>query len=118
MIVEYTDAPIESPEQPFAAPTAATGLLETAEGQASDLVAVTLSIVPGLGHIYKGYRLIGILLMFFGTPLAIGLALLIATGTAGFGFFLLPIYWIAVMVHVWAIPDRVAPTPYDEGEQY
>ena len=66
--------------------------------------------MPGLGHIYKGYRLIGLLLMFIGTPMAVALALLIATGTAGFGFFLLPIYWIAVMVHVWAIPDRVVTT--------
>jgi apolipoprotein N-acyltransferase len=82
------------------------------------MVAVMLSIVPGLGHIYKGYRLIGLLLIFFGTPMAVSLVLLIATGTAGFGFFLLPIYWIAVMVHVWAIPDRVAPTISDEGEQY
>ncbi len=116
--MEYTDAPAtESTQQPLAAPTPATGLLETAEGQASDLVAVTLSIVPGLGHIYKGYRFIGLLLIFIGTPMAIGLALLIATGTAGFGFFLLPIYWIAVMIHVWAIPDRVLTTPMDEGEQ-
>ncbi|HEX4665069.1 MAG TPA: hypothetical protein VH207_00610 [Chthoniobacterales bacterium] len=117
--LEYTDAPAaESTDQPLAAPTAAAGALETAEGQASDLVAVMLSIVPGLGHIYKGYRMIGILLIFFGTPMAVGLALLIATGTAGFGFFLLPIYWIAVMVHVWAIPDRVVPATDDEGEQY
>jgi hypothetical protein len=117
--LEYTDAPAAgSTDQHLATPTAATGALETAEGQASDLVAVMLSIVPGLGHIYKGYRLIGILLIFFGTPMAVGLALLIATGTAGFGFFLLPIYWIAVMVHVWAIPDRVVPTLEDEGEQY
>ena len=116
--LEYTDAPgIESSEQPLQTPTAASGLLETAEGKASDLVAVTLSVVPGLGHIYKGYRVIGVLLMFIGTPLAVGAALLIATGTAGFGFFLLPIYWIAVMIHVWAIPDRVAPTISDEGEQ-
>jgi hypothetical protein len=117
--LEYTDAPaLEKSAQTFAAPTAATGLLETAEGQASDMVAVMLSIVPGLGHIYKGYRLIGLLLIFFGTPVSFGLALLIATATAGFGFFLLPIYWIAVMVNVWAIPDRVVTAPEDEGEQY
>jgi hypothetical protein len=117
--VEYTDEPVaESADQPFSVPTAATGALETAEGQASDMVAVALSVVPGLGHIYKGYRVIGLLLIFIGTPMALGLALLIATGTAGFGFFLLPIYWIAVMVHVWAIPDRVAPGTNDEGEQY
>ncbi len=119
MELEYTDAPVtESTEQSLPSPTAATGALETAEGQASDLVAVMLSIVPGLGHIYKGYRLIGILLIFLGTPIATGLALLIATGTAGFGFFLLPIYWIAVMIHVWAIPDRVPSATDDEGEQY
>ncbi len=119
--VEYTDAPAaaESQAEPFTiSPNEASGLLDTAEGRASDMVAVMLSILPGLGHIYKGYRLIGMLLIFVGTPMAVGLALLIATGTAGFGFFLLPIYWIAVMVHVWAIPDRIAPTISDEGEQY
>jgi hypothetical protein len=116
--LEYTDTPVaEGSEQPSRSPTAATGLLETAEGQASDLVAVMLSIVPGLGHIYKGYRLIGMLLIF-GTPIAVGIALLVATFTAGFGFFLLPIFWIGVMVNVWAIPDRVAPDTADEGEQY
>jgi hypothetical protein len=56
--------------------------------------------------------------MFFGTPMSVGLALLIATATAGFGFFLLPVYWIAVMVYAWAIPDRITPTVSDEGEQY
>lgn len=117
--MEYTDSPAaESTQPPLSSPTAATGLLQTAEGQASDMVAVLLSIVPGLGHVYKGYRVIGVLLMFVGTPLAFGAALLIATGTAGFGFFLLPIYWIAVMINVWAIPDRIAPASNDEGEQY
>ncbi|HEY2801414.1 MAG TPA: hypothetical protein VGI85_12520 [Chthoniobacterales bacterium] len=116
--VEYTDTPaVESPEQPVA-PNQGPGFLHTAEGAASDMVAVMLSIVPGLGHIYKGYRLIGVLLLFIGTPAAVASALLIATGTAGFGFFLLPVYWIAVMVHVWAIPDRIAPHLSDEGEQY
>ncbi|MEO7165484.1 MAG: hypothetical protein ABI016_00440 [Chthoniobacterales bacterium] len=117
--MEYTDTPVAESTQPaLRTPTAATGLLETAEGQASDMVAVLLSIAPGVGHVYKGYRVIGLLLMFLGTPIAVGLALLTATFTAGFGFFLLPIYWIAVMVHVWAIPDRVVTTAEDEGEQY
>ncbi len=115
--MEYTDAPVaEGSEQPSHSPTAASGFLETAEGQASDLVAVMLSIVPGLGHIYKGHRLVGMLLVF-GTPIAVGLALLVATFTAGFGFFLLPIFWIAVMVNVWAIPDRVKTDSAEEGEQ-
>jgi hypothetical protein len=117
--VEYTDTPVAEPSQvPLSSPALAPGTRETAEGKASDMVAVMLSLVPGLGHVYKGYRLIGVLLMFAGTPIAVGLALLIATGTAGFGLFLLPIYWLAVMINVWAIPDRIAPTIEDEGEQY
>jgi hypothetical protein len=115
--LEYTDAPTSESHLP--APTAQTGLLETAEGQASDLVAVALSVIPGLGHVYKGYRVIGLLLMFVGTPLAFGIALLTATFTAGFGFFLLPLYWLGVAINVWAITDQVAPTSSeDEGEQY
>ena len=115
--LEYTDAPTSESLMP--APTAETGLLETAEGHASDLVAVALSVIPGLGHVYKGYRIIGLVLMFFGTPFAVGIALLIATFTAGFGFFLLPLYWIVVAIWVWAIPDRVLPpSSEDDGEQY
>ena len=89
----------------------------TAEGQASDLVAVILSVIPGLGHVYKGYRLLG-LLFVIGAFGAILLGALAATATAGFGLFLIPIYWFAVMFHVYSIPDRVLPSVSDEGEEY
>src|SRR4051794_33682655 len=102
--LEYTDAPSAESEQ-LVATEAAQGKLVTVEGQASDAVAVLLSVLPGLGHIYKGHRLVGALLILVGTPMAVGLALLIATGTAGFGVLVLPIYWMAVMVHVYAIDD-------------
>lgn len=115
--MEYTDAP--SAESQTATPdVAAHGRLETVEGQASDAVAVMLSVVPGLGHIYKGHKALGLLLMFAGTPLAVLGALLLATGTAGFGVLVLPIYWLAVMVHVYAVQDRVGPNTGDEGEEY
>jgi hypothetical protein len=91
--------------------------VETAEGKASDAVAVMLSVVPGLGHVYKGYRVLG-LLFVLGAGMAIMLGALAATATAGFGLALIPIYWFAVMFHVYAIPDRVAPGVNDEGEQY
>ena len=111
----YTD----DPEQlEIAASDPAHGRLETVEGKASDAIAVLLSVLPGLGHIYKGHKFIGMLLIFAGTPMAVGLALLIATGTAGFGVALLPVYWLAVMVHVYAIQDRVLPATSDEGEEY
>jgi hypothetical protein len=90
---------------------------DTAEGKASDLVAVMLSVIPGLGHVYKGYRLLG-LLFVTGAFGAILLGALAATATAGFGLALIPIYWFAVMFHVYGIEDRVASTEKDEGEEY
>src|SRR4051812_29628183 len=90
---------------------------ETVEGKASDAMAVLLSVIPGLGHIYKGHKVIGALIMFVGTPMAIGIAALTATFTAGFGGLLLPLWWLGVMFHVYAIEDRVVPTE-DPGEQY
>jgi Uncharacterised protein family UPF0547 len=90
----------------------------TAEGKASDAFAVLLSIIPGLGHVYKGHTMVGLLLIFVATPMAMGLALLAATATAGFAVLLLPLYWLAVMFHVYGIEDRVDSTKADEGEQY
>ena len=90
---------------------------ETAEGKASDAVAVMLSVMPGLGHVYKGYKVIG-LLLFVGALGAILLGALAATATAGFGLGLIPIYWFGVMFHVYGIEDRVSPTAKDEGEEY
>ena len=90
---------------------------ETAEGKASDAVAVMLSVIPGLGHVYKGYKVLG-LLFVIGAFVAILLGMLAATATAGFGLGLIPIYWFAVMFHVYGIQDRVAPTAKDDGEEY
>jgi len=90
---------------------------ETAEGKASDLVAVLLSVVPGLGHVYKGYKLLG-LLFVIGAFVAITFGILAATASAGFGAFLIPLYWFAVMFHVYGIEDKVGPGIRDEGEEY
>ena len=90
---------------------------DTAEGQASDLVAVMLSVVPGLGHVYKGYKLIGLVLVI-GAFMALGVGALAATATAGFGLGLIPLYWFGVMFHVYGIEDKVAPNVKDDGEEY
>ena len=89
----------------------------TAEGKASDAVAVLLSVIPGLGHVYKGYKLLG-LVFVTGAFVAILLGALAATATAGFGLGLIPIYWFAVMFHAYSIDDRVAPNVQDAGEEY
>ena len=105
MKVEYTDAPAASPESstgdkmpcPYCGhllpkdaqrcdrcdwTRAATA--ETAEGKASDAVAVILSIIPGLGHIYKGHKLVGFLWMVGAIPVGI-FVLLAAFASAGTG---------------------------------
>lgn len=115
-ILEYTDAP-QAETQPIGTAPNAEGRLETVEGKASDAVAVILSVIPGLGHVYKGYRVTG-LLFLVGAGFAMLIGGLAATATAGFGLALIPIYWFAVMFHVYAIPDRVAPTANDEGEEF
>jgi hypothetical protein len=134
--VEYTDAPsIESPvglgesmRCPYCGHTLPKDAqkcdrcdwtrsdTETAEGKASDAVAVLLSIVPGLGHIYKGHRLAGLLWMLGAIP-AGAFVLIAAFASAGFGAALFLLYLIACMIHVWGIEDRVVPKK-DDGEQY
>src|SRR5438045_9755489 len=90
---------------------------ETAEGKASDAVAVLLSIIPGLGHIYKGHKLAGFLWMAGAIPAGI-FVLLAAFASAGFGVGLFFFYLIAVMLHAYAVDDRVVTPREDEGEEY
>ena len=135
--MEYTDAPTQaepvSPPGTMPCPYCGKILPQNAEActncdwtreatnpgepKASDAMAILLSIIPGLGHIYKGHRLIGALLMFLITPLAIAFSFLAAIASAGFGIGMLVFYWLAVMLHAWAVEDRIGETP-DEGEQY
>jgi hypothetical protein len=137
MSVEYTDAPATQPESssenkipcPYCGhllPKDAEqcdrcdwtrGATETAEGKASDAVAVILSVIPGLGHIYTGHRLAGFLWMAGAIPVGI-FVLLAAIASAGFGIGLFFFYLIAVMLHAYAVDDRIVPPREDEGEEY
>ncbi len=80
-------------------------------------MAVLLSIVPGLGHIYKGHKFVGILFIL-GAPFAVAISALAATATAGFGLALMVLYWFGVMFHAYAISDRITPNIRDVGEEY
>jgi TM2 domain-containing membrane protein YozV len=137
MNVEYTDAPTAPPEPsagdkmpcPYCGhllPKDAErcdrcdwvrGATQTAEGKASDMVAVMFSIVPGLGHIYKGHILAGLLWMIGAIPVGI-FVLLAAFASAGWGLGLFFFYLAAVMLHAYGIHDRVVPPKEDEGEEY
>jgi hypothetical protein len=74
-----------------------------------DGAAAVLSIIPGAGHIFKGYVLAGWLLMLVG-PLVLfvfGFATIMY-----FGLLLLPTYWIAVALDAYLRKDlRTPATP-------
>lgn len=75
-------------------------------GTKRDQIALVLSVIPGLGHIYKGHRLLGAVLML-GTFFAVFGAVVAATATALWGLLLLPLYWAGVMLHVYWLEDLV-----------
>ena len=79
-------------------------------GTARDRASVFLSIVPGLGHIYKGHKLLGAILML-GTLFAILACVVAASATALWGMLLLPLYWLGVMLHVYFLEDLAVPPP-------
>lgn len=83
---------------------------EQSFGTGRDVAAVLMSVIPGLGHIYKGHRLTGTLLMLGGV-FAVFACGLVATATAGFGLLLLPLYWAGVMMQVFWLEDRYANPP-------
>ncbi|HEX4707075.1 MAG TPA: hypothetical protein VH229_05030 [Candidatus Udaeobacter sp.] len=138
MNVEYTDAPAAHPEprtdDKMACPHCGHLLpkdaqhcdqcdwtrrqaKEPAEATASDAVAVILSIIPGLGHIYKGHKLVGLLWMLGAIPVGI-FVLLAAFASAGWGLGLFFFYLGAVMLHAYGVEDRIVPPKEDEGEEY
>jgi hypothetical protein len=75
-----------------------------------DIIAVFLSAVPGLGHIYKGHRLTGALYLL-GTVFALMAIAVAATFTAGWALLLAPFYWAGVMLQVYWLEDKVVPRP-------
>ena len=75
-------------------------------GTVRDRIAVCLSVVPGLGHFYKGQRLTGAL-YFLGAVFAVFACLVAGTFTMGFGVLLLPLYWLGIMLQVYYAEDLV-----------
>lgn len=68
-------------------------------------LAVILSTIPGLGHIYKGYYLHGLCLMLL-APLMIFVGLVTSLATLGVGLLLPVIYWIAVAISAYHMSDH------------
>ena len=82
---------------------------------AENKIAALLSIVPGLGHIYKGHLAAGLIWMFFGMPFAIWIGILFGLATAGIGLLVPVACWIGLAFdayyerdlrkHHWLMPS-------------
>jgi hypothetical protein len=75
-----------------------------------DIAAGLMSLcVPGAGHFFKGYQVIGVLLLVLGVPVVVTFAFAF---TMFFGWLLLPCYWIAVAVDAYSRRNlRPIPLP-------
>ena len=72
-----------------------------------DLTACLLSLVPGLGHYYKGHTGLGIFYAAL-TLVVTFFCILAGSASAGFGLLLLPFYWAWVMTHAYWVEDLKA----------
>jgi hypothetical protein len=80
--------------------------LSKEEKHAHNEIAALLSIVPGMGHIYKGHYEAGFLWMFLGMPIAVFVGIISILGTAGVGL-LFPIgCWAALAYDAYNEKDR------------
>ena len=70
-----------------------------------DIIAAFSSIIPGLGHIYKGHYKIGFGLLII-SPFFVWAALILGFATAGIGL-LLPIFFlICIGWHAYNMEDK------------
>ncbi len=68
-------------------------------------IAAVLSLIPGLGHIYKGHKGLGVLLLL-GWPLAVWVGVLLSLATLGSGLLIPILYWGFVAVDAYNESDR------------
>ena len=67
-------------------------------------LAAVLSVVPGLGHLYKHHYLSGFGILIAGNVLIGFIAGLLAFATLGFSLVVVPAAWLAGVASAW-LPD-------------
>jgi hypothetical protein len=75
-------------------------------------VALLASVLPGAGHILKGYRGFGIAILLLGNFLMVFTALWLSIATLGLSILVVPLMWFAgVGASAYLIPDKTGHTP-------
>ncbi len=70
--------------------------LSKEDKHAHNEIAALLTIVPGLGHIYKGHYEMGLLWMLLGMPIAVFVGIISILGTAGVGLLFPILCWVGL----------------------
>ena len=70
-------------------------LLEAWKRVDRNKVAVALSVIPGLGHLYKHHYLAGFGILIVGNILVIFVSALLAFATIGMSVIVIPAAWVA-----------------------
>lgn len=73
---------------------------------ARNTIAAVLTIVPGLGHIYKGHLAAGFVWMFLGMPMAIWIGILLGLATAGIGLLFPIVCWVGLVFDAYNEKNR------------
>ena len=75
--------------------------------RAENRIAMALSIAaPGLGQIYKGHVVNGLIWMFLGMPVALWIGILLSLATAGAGLIVPLLCWAALVIDAYWKKDR------------
>ena len=73
--------------------------------EAENTIAAILTVIPGLGHFYKGYYAAGLLWLFLGMPLAIWVGILLGLATAGIGLLFPIACWVSLVFDAYNEKD-------------
>ena len=82
--------------------------LRESQAHTRDVAALYLSLVPGLGHVYKGHLVFGGAILFVIGPLVLALSLSVVPGTLGLSLVIPLIFMLGVMFHAYHTPDKRA----------
>jgi hypothetical protein len=78
---------------------------EARDTLARDWCAALLSFVPGLGHLYKGHLVSGIILLCLAGPFFLLVVMLLVPVTLGLSLLLPAVFIAFTAVHAFRLPD-------------
>jgi hypothetical protein len=85
-------------------------LIEAIKNIDRNVLALVLSILPGLGHLAKRYYIWGLTILIAGNALAVFVAAWLALATFGLSLIVVPTIWVAAVAwSAFMLPDRHRP---------